>query len=158
MGEFNSHDHYIYSWRQESLRRNGVAHIVNKRVWNMVLGFNLKNDRMISIHFQDKQFSIIVIQVYAPATDTEEAEVDLFYEYLQHLLELTPKKRCPFHQRGLECKIWSQEIPWVTGKFGLGVQNEARQRLTEFCQENIRHSKHPFPTTQGMTIHMDVII
>ena len=83
----------IYYCGKESVRRNRVdKKIVNKRVWNMVLGFNLKNDRMISIHFQDKQFSIIVIQVYAPATDTEEAEVDLFYEYLQHLLELTKKK------------------------------------------------------------------
>jgi len=103
----------------------------------MVLGFNLKNDRMISIHFQDKQFSIIVIQVYAPATDTEEAEVDLFYEYLQHLLELTPKKICPFQHRGWNAKVGSQEIPGITGKFGLGVQSEAGQKLTEFSQENM---------------------
>ena len=82
MGEFNSDDHYISCCGQESLRRNGVALIVNKRVWNAVLGCNLKNDRMISVHFQGKPFKIIVIQVYAPATNAEEAEVEWFYEDL----------------------------------------------------------------------------
>ena len=90
MSEFNSHDHYIYYCGQESLRRNGVAIIVNKRVQNVVLGCNLKNNRMISIHSQGKPFNITVIQVYAPTTDAEEA-VDQFCEDLQHLLELTPK-------------------------------------------------------------------
>ena len=90
MGEFNSDDHYIYNCGQESLRRNGVAIIVNKRVWNAVLGCNLKNDRMISVHFQGKPFNITVIQVYAPTRNAEEAE--WFYEDLQDLLELTPKK------------------------------------------------------------------
>ena len=104
MGEFNSDDHYIYYCRQESLRTNGVAIMVNKRVQNAVLGYNLKNDRMISVHLQGKPFSIMVIQVYAPTSTTEEAEVERFYEDLQDLLELTPKKRCPFHYRGLECK------------------------------------------------------
>ena len=92
MGEFNSDDHYIYSCGQESLRRNGVAIMVNKRVWNAVLGCNLKNDRMISVRFQDKPFSITVIQVYAPTSNAEEAEAERFYEDLQDLLELTPKK------------------------------------------------------------------
>ena len=92
MGEFNSDDHYIYYWGQESLRRNGVAMTVNKRVWNAVLGCNLKNDRMISVHFQGKPFNITMIQAYAPTSNTEEAEVELFYEDLQELLELTPKK------------------------------------------------------------------
>ena len=78
----------------------------------------------------------MVIQVYAPGGNAEEAEVEWFYEDIQDLLELTPKKRCPFLYMGLECRFKSQEIPGVTGKFGLGVQNEARQRLTEFCQEN----------------------
>ena len=91
-GEFNSDDHYIYYCRQESLRRNGVALIVNKRVQNAVLGCSLKNNRMISVHFQVKPFSITVIQVYAPTTNAEEAEVQWLYEYLQDLLELTPKK------------------------------------------------------------------
>ena len=92
MGEFNSDDHYIYYCGQESLRRNGVAIVVNKRVRNAVLGCNLWNDRMISVRFQDKPYSIMVIQVYAPTSNTEEAEVEWFYEDLQDLLELTPKK------------------------------------------------------------------
>ena len=92
MGEFNSDDHYIYYCGQESLKRNGVALIVNKRVQNEVLGCNLKNNRMISVRFQGKLFSSTVIQVYAPTTNAEEAEVEQFYEDLQDLLELTPKK------------------------------------------------------------------
>ena len=91
MGEFNSDDHYIYYCGQESLRRNGVAITVNKRVRNAVLGCNLKNDRMISVHFQGKPFNITVIQVYAPTTDAKVPEVDQFYEDLKNLLELTPK-------------------------------------------------------------------
>ena len=93
MGEFNSEDHYIYYCGQESLRRNGVALIVNKRVWNAVFGCNLKNDRMISVRFQGKPFNIMVIQAYAPNSNTEEAEVEWFYEEQpQDLSELTPKK------------------------------------------------------------------
>ena len=92
MGEFNSDDHHIYYCGQESLRRNGVAIIVNKRVRNAVLGCNLKNDRMISVRFQGKSFNITVIQAYAPTSNAEEADVERFYEDLQDLLELTPKK------------------------------------------------------------------
>ena len=92
MGEFNSDDRYIYYCGQESLRRNGVAIIVNKRVQNAVLGCNLKNDRMISVHFQGKPVNIKVIQVYAPSSNAEEAEVEWFYEDLQDLLELIPPK------------------------------------------------------------------
>ena len=92
MGEFNSDDHYIYYCGQESLRRNGVAPPVNKRVQNAVLGCNLKNDRMISVRFQGKPFNITVIQVYGPTSNAEEAEVEWLYEHLQELLELTPKK------------------------------------------------------------------
>ena len=92
MYKFNSDDLYIYYCWQEFLRRNGVAIIVNKRVQNAVLGYNLKNDRMISVHFQGKPFSIMVIQLYAPSSNAEEAEVERFYEDLQDLLELTPKK------------------------------------------------------------------
>ena len=91
MSEFNSDDHYIYYCGQEFLRRNGVAIIVTKRVQNAVLGCNLKSDRMISVRFQGKP-SITVIQVYAPISNAEEAEVEQFYEDLQDLLELTPKK------------------------------------------------------------------
>ena len=92
MGGFNSDDHFIYYCGQESLRRNGVAIMVNKRVRNTVLGCNLKSDRMISVRFQGKTFSMTVIKAYAPTANAEEAEVDQFYEDLQDLLELTPKK------------------------------------------------------------------
>ena len=92
MGKFNSDDHYVYYCGQESLRRNGVAIIVNKGVRNAVLGCNLKNDRKISVHFQRKPFNITVIQIYALTSNADEAEVERFYENLQDLLELTPKK------------------------------------------------------------------
>ena len=92
MGEFNSDDHYIYYCGQESLRRNGVAIMVNKRVRNAVLGCNLKNDRMISVRSQGKPFNIMIIQAYAPTSNAEEPEVEWFYEDLQDFLELTPQK------------------------------------------------------------------
>ena len=92
MGGFNSDDHYIYYCGQEYLRRNGVAIMVNKRVQNAVLGCDLKCDRMISVRFQGKPFNITVIQVYAPTSNAEEAEVERLYEDLQDLLELTPQK------------------------------------------------------------------
>ena len=130
--EFNS-DHYIQYCGQESLRRNGVVIMVNKRVRNAVLGCNLKNDRMISICLQSKPFNITVIQVYAPTSNAEEAEVEWFYEDLQDLLELTPPKDVLFIIGDWNAKVGSQE---VTGKFGLGMRNEAGQRLIEFCQEN----------------------
>ena len=136
MGEFNSDDHYIYYCGQDCLRRNGVAIMVNKRVQNAVLGCNFKNDRMISVRFQGKPFNITVIQVYAPTSNAEEAEVEQFYEDLQDLLEITPKKDVLFLIGDWNAKVGSQETPGVTGKFGLGGQNEAGQRLTEFCQEN----------------------
>ena len=136
MGEFNSDDHYIYYCGQESFRRNGVAIMVNKRVQNAVIGCNLKNDRMISVRFQGKPFNIMVIQAYALTSNTEEAEVERFYEDLQDLFELTPKKDVLFIIGDWNAKVGSQETPGVTGKFGLGVWNEAGQRLIEFCQEN----------------------
>ena len=136
MSEFNSDDHYIYYCGQESLRRNGVALIVNKSVWNAVLGCNLKNDRKISVHFQAKPSNITVIHVYAPTSNAEEAEVDWFYEGLQDLLELTPSKDVLFIIGDWNAKVGWQEIPGITCKFAFGVQNEAGQRLTEFCQEN----------------------
>ena len=125
MGEFNSDDHYIYYCGQESLRRNGVAIIVNKRVQNAVLGGNLKNDKMISVRFQGKPFSITVIQVYALTGNAEEAEVERFYEDLQDLLELTPKTDILCITGDWNTKVGSEEIPGVTGKFDLGVKNEA---------------------------------
>ena len=124
MGEFNSDDHYVYYSGQESFRRNGVAIMVNRRVRNAVLGCNLKNDRMISVHLQGKPFNITVIQVYAPTSNNEEAKVEQFYEDLQDLLELTPKKDVLFIIGDWNAKVGSQETPGVTGKFGLGVQNQ----------------------------------
>ena len=103
MSEINSDEHYIYYCGQESLRRNGVAIIVNKRVRNAVLGCNLINNKMITVPFQSKPFSITVIQVYAPTSNAEEAEGEWFYEHVQDLRTNT-QKRCPFHYRGLECK------------------------------------------------------
>ena len=136
MGEFNSDGHYIYCCGQESLRRNGIAIIVNKRVQNAVLGCNLKNDGMISVRFQHKPFNIMVIQVYALSSNTEEAEADRFYEDLQDLIELTTKKDVLVIIGDWNVKVGSQEAPGVTGKFCFGVQNEAGQRLIELCQEN----------------------
>ena len=109
--------------------------MVNKRVRNAVLGCSLKNDRMISVHFQGKPFNITVIQAYAP-TSNAEAEIERFYEDRQDLLELTHKKDVLFIIGDWNANIGSQETPGVTGKFGLGVQNEAGQRLMEFCQQN----------------------
>ena len=121
MGEFNSDDHYIYYCGQEALRRNGVAFIVNKRIWNAVLGCNLKHDRIISVHFQGKPFNITVFQVYALTSNAEEAEFEWFYEDLQDLLELIPKKDVLFILGDWNAKVGSQELPGVTGKFGLEI-------------------------------------
>ena len=130
MGEFNSDDRYIYYCGQESLGRNGVALIVNKRVRNAVLGYSLKNDRMISIRFQGKLFNITVIQVYAPISNAEEAEVERFYEDLQNLLELTPQKEVLFII-----------VDWnSTDKFSFGVPNKARQRILLFSDKTQRES------------------
>ena len=136
MGECNSDDHDIYYCGQESLRRNGVAIMVNKRVQNAVAGCNLKNYRMNSVRFQGKPFNITVIQVYAPISIDEEAEVEPFYEDQKGLLELTPKKDVLCIIVECNAKVGSQETPGITGKFGSGVWNEARQRLIEFCKEN----------------------
>ena len=116
MGEFNSDDHYIYYCGQESLRRNGVAIMVNKRVQNAVLGCNLKKERMISVHFQGKPMNIMIIQVYALTSNTEEAEVEQFYEDLQDLVEVTPKIDVLFIIEDWNAKVGSQETPGVKGK------------------------------------------
>ena len=135
IGEFNSDDHYIYYCGQESLRRNGVAIMVNRRVRNAVLGCNLKNDRMISVCLQGKPFNTTIIQVYAPTSNVEETEVEWFYEDLQDLLELTPKKDALFIIGDWNTKVGSQETLGVTGKFGLGMRNEAGQRLLSFAKK-----------------------
>ena len=129
--------------------------MVNKRVRNAVLGCNLKNDRMISVHFQGKLFSITVIQVYALTSNAEEAEQ--FYKDLQDLLELIPPKGVLFIIGDWNAKVGSQETPGVTGKFGLGIQNEAGQRLIRVLpREHTGHNKHPLPTTQEKTLHLDI--
>ena len=112
MGEFNSNGHYIYYCGQESIRRNGIALRVNKRVWKAAVGCNLKNDRMILVHFQGKPFNITVIQVYVSTTNAKEADVEQFYEDLKDLLRTNTKKRCPFHHSGLECKSRKSRKTW----------------------------------------------
>ena len=132
--------------------------MVNKRVQNAVLGCNLKNDRMIFVHFQGKPFNITVIQVCAPTRNAEEAEVEWFYEDLQDLLELTPQKDVLFIIGDWNAKVGSQETPGVTGKFDLGIQNEAGQRLFNrvLPRKCTGHNKHPLPRTQEKTLHMDI--
>ena len=154
MGEFNSDDHYIYYCGQESHGRNRVALIINKRVWNAVLGCNLKNDRMISVHSQGKPFNITVIQVYALTTNAQEARLDQFDEDLEDLLELIWKKDVHW---GLACKsrksrdtlsnrqVWPWRTKWSRVK--------ANQILSRECTS---HSKYPFSATQEMILHMDI--
>ena len=125
MGEFNSDDPYIYYCGQESLRRNGVPFIVNKTIQNAVLGWNLKNNRMISVCFQGKLFNIIVIQVYAPTTNTKKGKVEWFYDDQQDILELIPKQDVLCIIGDWNAKVKSQEKSEVTAKFSHGVQNEA---------------------------------
>ena len=123
--------------------------MVNKRVWNAVLGCNLKNDRMISVHFQCKPFNITVIQVYAPTSNAEEAEVERFYEDLQDLLELTPKIDVLCIIGDLNAKVENQEIPEVTGKFEAKWSRAKANRVLP--REHTGHHKHPLPTTQDST-------
>ena len=130
--------------------------MVNKRVRNAVLGCNLKNSRIISVRFQGKPFNITVIQVYSPTSNAEEAEVEQCYEDLQDLLELTPKKDVLFITGDWNAKVGSQETPRVTGKFGLGVQNEAGQRLREFCQGDALVIANTLFQQHEKTLHMDI--
>ena len=111
---------------------------------------------MISVRFQGKPFNITVIQIYAPTSNTEKAEVERFYEDLKDLLELTPPKDVLLIIEDWNAKVGSQETPRVTGKFGLGVWNEAGQRLKILSREHTGHSKHPLSTTQKKTLHMDI--
>ena len=143
-----------------------VAIMVNKRVRNAVLGCNLKNDRMISVRFQGKPFNIAVIQVYAPTSNSEEAEVEQFYEDLQDLLEPTPKKDVLFIIVDWNAKVRSQGTPGKIDKFGLGMWNEAGQRLLEFCQENTlviantlfqQHKRRLYTWTSADGQHQDQI-
>ena len=148
MGKFILDDHCIYYRGQESLRRNGVALIVNERVWNAVLGCNLKNDRMISVCFQDKPFNIIVIQVYAPTTKAKEAEVVLFYKDLQDILELTTKKDVLFIIGKTECKSRGSRDTWSNRQAWSWSTKWSRAKANRVLpKECTGHSKHPFPTT-----------
>ena len=146
MGEFNADDHYIYYCGQESFRRNRVDLIVNKRVWNAVLGCKLIKERM-TFSFPRQPLSITVIQAYASTTNSEEAEVEQFYEDIQDLLELTPKKDALFKSRD----TWSnkQVCPWST-KWSSSKASRGLPR------EWTGHSKHPLPTTQKTTLHVDI--
>ena len=148
MGEFNSYDHYIYYCVQKSLRRSGVTVIVNKRACNIVLWCNLENDRMISVHFQGKPFNITMIQVYAPTTNVKEAEVEWFYEDLQDLLELTHKKRCHIHHKGLECKSRKSRNTWSNRQIWPWSTKLSRAKSSRVLpREHTGHSKYPLPTT-----------
>ena len=156
MGEFNSDHHYIYYYGQESLRRNGVAIMVNKRVQIAVLGCNIKNYRMISVRFQGTPFNITVIQAYAPTSNAEEAEVEGFYEDLQDLLELT-QKRCPFHSRGLECKSKKSRNTWNSRQIWPWNTELSRAKTNRVLPRKCTgHNKHPLPTTQEKTLYMDI--
>ena len=135
MGKFNSDDHYIYYCGQESLRKNGVAIIVNKRVWNVVLGYNLKKQQNDLCSFPRQTIQYHGNPSLCP-DNAEDDEVEWFCEYLQDFLELTPKRDVLFIIRDWNAKVGSQETPGITGRFGLGVQNEAGQRLIENWQEN----------------------
>ena len=131
--------------------------MVNKRVWNAVLGCSLKNDRMISVRFQGKPFNITVIQVYAPTSNAEEAEVEQFSEDLQDLLELTPPKICPFHYRGLECKSRKSRNTWSNRQIWPWSTEWSRAKMNRVLpREHTGQSKHPLPKAQEKTLHMDI--
>ena len=144
MGEFNSDGHYIYNCGQESLRRNGVATMVKKRVRNAVLGCNLKNDRMISVHLQGKPFNISVIQVYAPISNADEAEVEQFYEDLQDLLELKHPKDVLFIIGDWNAKGGSQETPGVMEIWPWSTEQSRAETNRVLPRECTGHSKHLF--------------
>ena len=155
MDEFNLDDHYIYYCGRESLKRNRVVLIVDKRIQNAVLGCNLKNDRMISVRFQAKPFNITVIQAYAPTSNVEEADVEWFCEDLQDLLELTPQKDLLSIIGVWNANVGRQEIPGVTGKFGLGIRNEAKANRV-LPRECTVHSKHSLPTTHHQMVNTEI--
>ena len=149
--------HYIYYCGRESLSRNGAAFIVNKRLWNSVLGCNLKNNKMISVHFQGNH-SISHNPSLCPITNDEEAEVERFYEDLQDLLELTLKRRCPFHHKGLKWKSRKSRDTWSNRQIWLWNTKWSRAKANRFLpKECTGHSKHPIQTAQKMTLHMDII-
>ena len=142
---------------RNTIEKNGVALIINKRVWNAVLGCNFRKDRMIAVRFHGKPFNITVIQAYAPTTDTKEAEVDQFCEDLQDLLQLITNKRCLFHHRGLECKSRKSRVIWNNRRVWPWSTKWSRVKANRILSgEHIGHSKHSFPTTQETILHMDI--
>ena len=152
MGEFNSDDHYIYYWGQESLRRNGIAIIVKKRVQNAWMQSQKWQNDLCS--FPRKSFNIMIIQVYVLTSNAEEAEVEWFYEDLQDFLELIPKKRCFFHYRGLECKSRKSGNTWSNRQIWTWSTDWSRAKADRVLpRERMGHSKHPLPTTQENTLH-----
>ena len=156
IGEFNSDDHYIYYCGQESLRRNGVALIVNKKVQNALLGWSLKNDRMISVHFQGKPFNMTIIQVYALTSNAEEADVECCLKTTRPSRTNT-QKRCPFHYRGLECKSRKSRNTWSNRHIWPWSTEWSREKANRVLpREHTGHSKLPLPTTQKKTLHMDI--
>ena len=158
MGEFNSDDHYIYYCGQESLRRNGVALIVSKRVWNAVLGCSLKNDRMISVHFQGKPFNITVIQVYALTSKCWRSWSWTILWRPTRPSRTNTQKRCPFHYSGLECKSRKSRNSWRNRQIWPWSTEWSRAKATGVLpRECIGHSKHPLPTTQEKTLYVDII-
>ena len=131
--------------------------MVNKRVQNAVLGCNFKNDRMISVHFQVKPFNITVIQVYGTTSNAEEADIEWFYKDLQDLLELTPKKRCPFHYRALECKSRKSRNTWSNRQIWPWNMEWSRAKANRvLSRECTGQSKYPLPTTQEKTLHINI--
>ena len=160
MGEFNSDVHYIYSCGQESHRRNGIAIIVHRRVWNAILGCKLRNNRMISVHFQGKPFNITVIQVYAPTSNAEESEVEWLYEDLQGLPELTPERDVLFVIGDWNKKNRKTRNPWSNRQIWLWSTEWSRAKANRVLpRECPGHSEHPLPITQEktlLTLHMDI--
>ena len=154
MGEVNSDDHYIYYCGQESLRKNGIAIIVNKRVWNAVLGCNLKKDRMISVHFQGKPFNITVIQVYIPASNAKGAEWSWTVLWSTRPSRANTQKRCPFHYRQLECKSRKSRNTWSNRQIWVRSAEWSRAKAIKVLPtECTGHSKHPVPIIREDSTH-----
>ena len=154
MGEFNSDDHYIYFCGQESHKRNGVSLIINKIVWNEILGCNLKNNRMISVSLQGKPFNITVIQVYVQPPMPKKLKLNGSVNTRPS--RTNTKKRCPFHYRGLECKSRKSRETWSNRQVWPWSTKWSRAKARILPKEHTGHSKHPFSTTQEMTLHMNI--
>ena len=130
---------------------------LDKKKEDLLLGCNLKNDRMLSVHFQGKPLNITVIQIYSPTSNAEEAEVEWFYEDLEGFSELTPPQKCPFHYRGLECKSRKSRNTWSNRQIWPWNAEWSRAKTNRFLpRECTGHSKHPLPTTQEKTLHLDI--